>query len=571
VSRAGSIDWLCWPRFDSPACFASILGGPEHGYWRVAPECAAQVTRRYLENGLVLETRFRTSEGTVALTDFMALGEGGGSILRILRGEEGRVPMRFDLLPRFDYGMVVPRLRQLALGGAWRAVAGPDAMILRTKIPVHARDGGLLSEFDIAAGESVAFVLSHVRSHAVMPPAIDPEAALAAAGRWGRGWLGGTKEDLPPVIRRSLLTLKALIHAPTGAMVAAPTTSLPEQPGGTRNWDYRYCWLRDTAWAMQTLLHAGITAEPRAWITWLRRTLAGRPEDIGVLYGLGGERRVPEWEADWLPGYNGASPVRIGNEAAGQLQLDVAGEVIDMLYQARCHGIPLEAGEWSMQRRIVDHLDSIWTEPDEGIWEVRGGRRHFTFSKIMAWVAFDRAIRSAEQFSLSAPLERWRETRARIHDLVCEHGFDAAQNAFTQSFNTPHLDASLLLLPSLGFLPAHDPRVAGTIAAIERGLMVDGLVQRYDTRSGRDGLPPGEGTFLACSFWLVEAMAQVGRVEEAERMFDRLLGLANDLGLLAEEYDPLTGCQLGNFPQAMTHTALVQAALTLAGTRVPVA
>ncbi|WP_283949659.1 glycoside hydrolase family 15 protein [Limobrevibacterium gyesilva] len=566
VGRDGAIDWLCWPRFDSPACFAALLGTPGHGRWRIAPADAhPRIHRRYRDGTLVLETLFATPDGEVALVDFMPPGLGSSSVIRLVQGRRGRIPMRMHLLPRFDYGAVTPWITPLPDGSGLRAIAGPDMAVLRTTLPLDQRDGATTAAFTISAGETATFVLTYAASHLRPPVAVDPAAALTATEVFWSGWstrctYHGCYRD---AVLRSLVTLKALTHAPTGGIVAAPTTSLPEQPGGSRNWDYRYCWLRDASLTLQALLHAGYTEEARAWIGWLQRSVAGRPDQLRILYGLAGERRVPEWEADWLPGYQGARPVRIGNGAAGQLQLDVFGEVSDTLHLARTSFLGGDPHAWDLQRQLVEHLETVWHLPDEGIWEVRGGRRHFTFSKIMAWVALDRAIASAETFALPAPLDRWRALRTRIHDTVCAEGFDRTLNSFTQSFGTRDLDASLLLIPQLGFLPAGDPRVAGTIAAIERTLLTDGLVRRYDTNTGQDGLPPGEGAFLACSFWLAEAMARQGRMDEARTLFERLLALCNDVGLLAEEYDPATRTQLGNFPQALTHAALIRAALVL--------
>lgn len=571
MSRAGSVDWLCWPRFDSPACFAALLGEPRHGRWLIAPRSAATAaTRHYRDGSLVLETVFATPTGEVALIDFMPVGGHGTSLVRIVEGRRGRVPMRLDLVLRFDYGAVVPWVSRLPGGTGLQAVAGPDRVVLHS--PIRLRGEGLTTtaRFVVAAGESLAFTLSHAASHEPLPAPRDPSAALEETQDFWARWHAHGRALCPPggpseaLVRRSLLTLKALTHAPTGGMVAAPTTSLPEQPGGTRNWDYRYCWLRDAALALRAFMPAGYYDEARAWRDWLHRALAGSPSQVRVMYGLAGERRLPEWEVEWLPGFQGARPVRVGNGAAGQVQHDLFGVVMQALLDARDGGLPAAPESWSLQRALVDHLAATWEQPDDGIWEVRGGRRHFTFSKVMAWVAIDRSIQAAERHALPAPLAEWRALRRRIHECVCTHGIDPARGCFTQSFGSPALDASLLQLPLLGFLPADDPRVAATVAAIERELMPEGLVLRYDTREAVDGLPPGEGAFLACSFWLVEVYAMQGRRAEAEALFARLAALANDVGLLAEMAEPATGRLLGNFPQAFSHAALISAAARLA-------
>ncbi len=568
VSRSGSIDWLCWPRFDSPACFAALLGDASHGHWRIAPRAAAaSATRGYRDGSLVLETMFATPTGEVALIDFMPVGGAGTSLVRIVEGRRGRVPMRLHLVLRFDYGAVVPWVTRLPDGTGIEAVAGPDRVVLHS--PVRLRGHGLttIARFTVAQGESLAFTLSHAPSHEAPPPPRTASAALEETEdfwtRWNQhGRVAGPHEAL---VRRSLLTLKALTHAPTGGMVAAPTTSLPEQPGGTRNWDYRYCWLRDAALALRAFMPAGYYDEARAWRDWLHRALAGSPRQVRVMYGLSGERRLPEWEVEWLPGFQGARPVRVGNGAAGQVQHDLFGVVMQALLDVREGGLPAGRESWSLQHALIDHLAATWEQPDDGIWEVRGGRRHFTFSKVMAWVALDRSIHAAERHGLKAPLAEWRALRRRVHETVCRHGIDPARGCFTQSFGSAALDASLLQIPLLGFLPPDDPRVAATVAAIERDLMPHGLVLRYDTREAVDGLPPGEGAFLACSFWLVEVYAMQGRRAEAEALFARLAALANDVGLLAEMADPASGRLLGNFPQAFSHAALIAAAARLAG------
>ncbi len=572
VGRDGSVDWLCWPRFDSDACFSALLGQRDHGHWSICPAHGdvRSSQRRYSDGTMVLETLFTTADAEVALIDFMpidpaARAAGQSSLVRLVQGRRGRLAMTMELRLRFDYGITIPWVTRLPDGPGIRAVAGPDMVVLRSAVPLHGRDFTTVAEFAVAAGETVAFVLTHAPSHLPVPPAFDEQESLRATEAFWRQWsercrYRGRYADC---VRRSLLTLKALTFAETGGIVAAPTTSLPEQPGGVRNWDYRYCWLRDATLTLQAFMHAGYFEEAQAWSDWLHRSVAGRGSQVQIMYGLAGERRLDEWVVEWLPGYQGARPVRIGNAASGQLQLDVYGEVMDAMHEARAGGLETAPDSWGMQRQLVSHLETIWQSPDEGIWEVRGGRRHFTFSKVMAWVAFDRAIQFAERLSHAAPLERWREVRARIHAMVCERGFDAKQNSFVQSFDSTALDASLLLIAGLGFLPPEDPRVIGTVAAIERDLMVDGCVQRYRTHEGKDGLPPGEGAFLACSFWLADAYAQQGRIDDARALFERLVGFGNDLGLLAEEYDPRSGRQLGNFPQAFTHTALIRTALVL--------
>jgi GH15 family glucan-1,4-alpha-glucosidase len=543
-----------------------VLGTREHGQWRIAPrEPATCVTRRYRDNTLVLETVFTTPAGEVALIDFMPPGGACSSVVRLVAGRRGDVAMDMHLVLRFDYGATVPWVTRLAEGGGLRAIAGPDMAVLRTTAPLQGRDLTTVSQFSVAAGETVAFVLTHGPSHLPPPPPLDPIAALAETEAFWTAWSARCAYHGPyrDAVMRSLIVLKALIYAPTGGIVAAPTTSLPEQLGGIRNWDYRYCWLRDASLTLQALMNAGYFDEARAWGDWLQRSVAGSPEQIRVMYGLAGERRLPEWEVGWLPGYQGARPVRIGNAASEQVQLDAYGEVLNALHSAATGGVHEAPESWDLLRLLVEHLETIWHLPDEGIWEVRGGARQFTHSKIMCWVALDRAIALAEHFALPAPLQRWQALRAEIHETVCREGFDTARNSFTQSFGAPELDASLLLIPQFGFLPADDPRVSGTVAAIERGLLADGFVRRYDSATAGDGLPAGEGAFLACSFWLVDAYALLGRIDDARALFERLLGLRNDLGLLAEEYDPLAGRLLGNFPQAFSHTALVRTAFRL--------
>lgn len=567
VSRGGSIDWLCWPNFDSPSCFAALLGAPEHGRWVIAPaDRQVSVRRHYRDATLVLETIFTTAEGEVAVIDFMPHGAAHSCVLRLVEGRRGTLRMQMRLTPSFFYGTTAPWITHLDDGTGVRAIGGPDLVTLRTSTPVHVHEYTVNADFTVGAGETVPFSLTYTASHAPLPPPVDANAALEATETYWRGWSerGHYQGRYKTAVQRSLLTLKALCHLPTGSMVAAPTTSLPESPGGTRNWDYRYCWLRDSALVVRAMLDAGHTAEALSWCEWLHRSIAGRPDDVHILYSITGRRRIPEWEAEWLPGYQGARPVRIGNAAAAQLQLDVFGEVLDTLHAAREAGAAADH-IWPLEHGLVEHLETIWRHPDEGIWEVRGGPRHFTFSKVMAWVAFDRAITSAEKFGLPAPLDRWRRIRKAIHDEVCAQAFDPQHNSFMQSFGGKEFDASVLLVDALGFLPSDDPRMRGTVRAIEQNLVTGEFVRRYDTAGTVDGLPPGEGAFLPCSFWLVDAYARQGQREKAEALFERLLSLANDVGLLAEEYDPSIGHLVGNYPQGFSHAGLVGSALTLIG------
>ena len=568
IARDGSVDWLCWPRFDSGACFAALVGTPEHGRWLIAPaaDAATHTTRRYRGDTLILETDYESADGAVTVVDFMPPGDGWSELVRIVVGRRGTMKMRMELVLRFDYGFSIPWVTQLAReDGGMKAIAGPDTVVLRTPVPLAGKNLHTLAEFTVSAGERVPFALGYTPSHLRPPPARDPLSMLARTENHWLEWSARcqVKGRYAAAVRRSLITLKALAYEPTGGIVAAPTTSLPEQLGGTRNWDYRYCWLRDATITLLALMRGGYYDEARAWRTWLGRVMAGSPEQIQIMYGIAGERRLPEMTLDWLPGYQGARPVRIGNNAANQLQLDVFGEVMAALHLARVGGLQADDTVWSVQCTLLDHLEKIWQEPDEGIWETRGGRRHFTFSKVMAWVAFDRAIKSAEMFHLPGALERWHALRERIHADVCANAWNPRLQAFTQSYGSDELDASVLLLPLLGFLPPTDPRVVGTVAAIERDLLHDGLVLRYRTTEYDDGLPPGEGTFLACSFWLVDNYALLGRIDEAHRLFNRLLSLSNDLGLLAEEYDPAARRLVGNFPQAFSHVALVHTAMNL--------
>ena len=567
ISREGSVDWLCWPRFDSGACFAALLGDDTHGSWRIAPAGDGPVTRtrRYRDGTLILETDHETPDGAVTVIDFMPPGGNRTELVRIVEGKRGAVPMSMKLTLRFDYGLSVPWVTRLPHGDGIKAIVGPDTVVLRTPVRLRGENMHTQAEFTVSAGERIPFVLSHSASHQRLPPATEAFAALERTERHWSDWIAkcGVTGRYAEPIRRSLITLKALAYEPTGGIVAAPTTSLPERLGGSRNWDYRFCWLRDATITLLALMRCGFYDEARAWRIWLERALAGSPEQAQILYGVAGERRVPEMELDWLPGYEGARPVRVGNQAVGQLQLDVYGEVMNALHLARVGGLHADEAAWSLQRVMLDHLEKIWAEPDEGLWEVRSGPRQFTFSKVMAWVAFDRAIRSAEQFKLSGPIDRWRTLRERIHADVCAKAWNEERRTFTQVYDGDELDASLLLLPLLGFLPPSDPRIASTMEAIERDLTFDGFVRRYRTHKVDDGLPPGEGTFLACSFWMVDNLALQGRMDEARARYERLVGLANDLGLLSEEFDPQTKRFTGNFPQAFSHVALVHTGLNL--------
>ena len=568
VSRHGCIDWLCFPRFDSGACFAALLGDEENGRWSLQPASGITSTeRRYRGDTLVLETELACDEGVVRLIDFMPPRGEAPDVVRIVEGVEGTVPMKMRLSIRFDYGSIVPWVRRREEGV--HAVAGPDALFLATPVDLVGRNFHTEADFDIAPGERVPFVLTWYPSNRPSPERVDAEQALVDTESFWREWVtdcvhvGRFREPLV----RSLVTLKALTYAPTGGIVAAATTSLPEALGGVRNWDYRYCWLRDATLTLLALVRAGYEDEARAWRDWLLRAIAGRPGEVQIMYGIAGERRLTELELEWLDGYEGSRPVRIGNAASGQLQLDVYGEVADALYHARQAGIGASPDAWALNKKLLEWLEDGWRQPDEGIWEVRGPRRHFVHSKVMAWVAFDRAVRSVEEYEREGPVDRWRQLRDEIHDDVCREGFSEKLGAFTQSYGMDRLDASLLMIPLVGFLPADDERVVGTVAAIERELVEDGLVARYradEENTGVDGLPPGEATFLPCSFWLAQVYAMQGRLDEAETLFERLLGLRNDLGLLSEEYDVEAGRLVGNFPQAFTHLTLVDAALTLA-------
>jgi GH15 family glucan-1,4-alpha-glucosidase len=569
IGRDGSVDWLCWPRFDSDACFAALLGGPEHGCWRVAPrDGQPAIRRRYRPDSLVLETLFETPDGGQALvTDCMPIRDGMSQLVRLVTGIAGRVSFRSDLALRFGYGANIPWVTQLPDGGGIRAVAGPDMAVLRTPVALRGEDFRTIGDFEVAAGESVSFVLSYASSTAPLPNPTDVPAAIAATDEAWRNWAAQCRPAgrWSDAVRRSAITLKAMTYAPTGGIVAAATTSLPEAIGGPRNWDYRICWLRDATLTLLALLNAGYREEAVAWRDWLLRAAMGSPSQVQVMYGLSGERNLREWELDWLPGYENSRPVRIGNAAYQQQQHDVFGQLLDALHQGRRHGIPFSKDAWALQCALLDHVERVWRDPDYGIWEVRSGPEHFVHSKVMAWAAVDRAVRDVEAFGLDGPLDRWRALRKEIHEDVCTHGYDRELGTFVRAYGSRAMDASLLLLPAIGFLPAEDPRIRATLAAIEERLQCDGMVRRYDVAEAPDGIAGGEGAFIPCSFWLVEALAMDGRREEAERLFEHLLGLCNDVGLLAEEYDPAAHRQLGNFPQAFSHVALMNAAHLLAG------
>ncbi|MGA2814715.1 MAG: glycoside hydrolase family 15 protein [Xanthobacteraceae bacterium] len=571
VSRDGSIDWFCCPRFDSDACFAALLGSREHGRWSIAPRAEASVTRRYRPNTLVLETHFETEEGAATLIDFMPPGDRHSTIMRLLVGTRGKVTMGTELILRFGYGAVVPWVTRLE-DGSLRAIAGPDMVVLRTPVHLHGADMTTVGEFTINKDDTIPFVLSYLPSHLPLQAPFDPMTALHDTETFWQDWSAKCRPAGPwsEAVLRSMITLKALTYAPTGGIVAAPTTSLPEQLGGERNWDYRFCWLRDATLVLLGAMNAGYYEEAQAWRDWLLRAVAGSPDQLQIMYGIAGERRLTEWIAPWLPGYENSAPVRIGNAAHSQLQLDVFGEIMDVHYQARRSGLSTNESGWAVQLAFLEHLKKIWQEPDEGIWEVRGAPRHFTHSKVMAWVAYDRSIKSAETFGLEGPLDEWRKLRDEIYAEVCAKAFDNELGTFVQSYGSKQLDASLLLMPCVGFLPVSDPRVVGTITAIERRLLRDGFVMRYETEQTDDGLPPGEGAFLACSFWLVDVCVLQGRVADAERMFRRLIALRNDVGLLSEEYDLRLKRLVGNFPQAFSHMALVNTAYNLTRAEKPV-
>ncbi len=572
VGRDGSIDWLCWPAFDSDACFASLLGTPKNGRWLIAP--AAEVTktaRRYLDNTLILETRFETADGIVALIDFMPPRGNASDVVRLVRGVRGRVKLRMQLVIRFGFGADIPWVRRTE-DGALLAICGADMTVLRTPVETRGEDLTTVADFEVGEGETIPFVLTYGPSHLPVPAPIDPAQALQETEEYWTEWCShctyrGVHGDL---VMRSLITLKALTYGPTGGIVAAPTTSLPEKLGGARNWDYRFCWLRDATFTLLALMNSGYTEEASCWHNWLLRAVAGSPANMQIMYGIMGQRRLLEWEAGWLPGYEGAQPVRIGNAAHAQLQLDVYGELIDAFHQSRVAELKLDDGSWALERTVLKHLAEVWDQPDHGIWERRGDGRHYVSSKVMCWVGFDRGIKSAEKFGFEAPLERWRALRDFIHRDVCEKGFDPAQNTFVESYGSQLLDASILLLPSVGFLPASDPRVRGTLDAIERHMMRDGFVLRHDPREISDERQPIEGAFLACSLWLADAWVLAGELAKAQALFDRVVAVANDLGLLAEEFDSGEGRQTGNFPQALTHIALINTAHNISEATKPV-
>lgn len=568
VGRDGAIDWLCLPNFDSPACFAALLGGEAAGQWRLGPAAGGVATRRrYRRDTLILETEWDTSDGTVRLIDFMPPRGGQADVVRIVEGVSGRVPMRMALRLRFDYGHIVPWVRRD--GEYLAAVAGPDAVWLHTRAPIHGEDLATIAEFEVSAGQRVPFVLTHAPSHLPRPEPAQPERALAGTERFWDDWIGRCRYEgrWAAEVRRSLVLLKALTYAPTGGIVAAATTSLPEHIGGSRNWDYRYCWLRDATFTLQALLGTGYIDEATAWREWLVRAVAGDPAELKIMYGLDGSRRLPEQELSWLSGYENSQPVRIGNAAAEQFQLDVWGEVLDGLHLGREAGLEVDHTAWDLQRALLDYLEGHWRDPDNSLWEVRGPRRHFVHSKVMAWAGVDRAIHSVVNHGLHGPAQQWRVLRDQIHADVCANGFDVQRNTFTQYYGSQSLDAALLLIPRVGFLPWNDPRVIGTVEAVQQELDHHGLLFRYQTEHGVDGLPGAEGAFLACTFWLADALHGIGRTGEAVSLFVRLLALRNDVGMLSEEYDHVSGRQLGNTPQAFSMVGLINTARELSGAR----
>ena len=569
VGRDGSIDWLCWPAFDSDACFAALLGTHRNGRWLISPaEEVIKSTRRYWDNTLILETRFETANGIVALIDFMPPRGKASDVVRLVRGVAGKVKLQMQLVIRFDFGIDIPWVRRTE-DGSLLAIAGQDMAVLRTPVETRGEDLTTVAGFEVSEGEMIPFVLTYGPSHLPLPEPIDPAQALRDTEDFWTEWCShctyaGEHRDL---VMRSLITLKALTYAPTGGIVAAPTTSLPEKLGGQRNWDYRFCWLRDATFTLLALMNSGYTEEALAWHNWLLRAAAGWPANMQIMYGITGQRRLLEWEADWLLGYEGARPVRVGNAAHAQLQLDVYGELLDAFHQSRVAELKLADETWALGRAVLEHLEKVWDQPDHGIWERRGEGKHYVTSKMMTWVAFDRGIKSAERFALDAPLDRWRSLRDEICRDVCENGFDPEQNAFVESYGSKLLDASILLMPCVGFLSASDPRVRGTIAAVEKYMMWDGFVLRHDPREVSDEKPPIEGAFLACSLWLADAYVLAGEVGKAQALFERVAAVANDLGLLAEEYDPGVGRQTGNFPQALTHIALINTAHNISDAR----
>jgi GH15 family glucan-1,4-alpha-glucosidase len=565
VARDGSIDWLCLPRFDSPACFAALLGTPEHGRWQIAPATPEirAVRRRYRPGTLVVETEYETETGAVRLIDCMPIRSETPTVVRVVEGTRGQVAMSLDLVVRLDYGSLVPWVRRTS-DGIW-AIGGASALRLRTPVALRGERFHTVAEFTVAAGQRVPFALNWYPSCDPEPPAVDFSTAIEATERWWRAWSERCTYDgrWRDAVVRSLITLKALTYARTGGLVAAATTSLPERLGGVRNWDYRYCWLRDATFALYALMTGGYVDEARAWRGWLLRAIAGKPSQAQILYGVAGERLLPEWEVPWLPGYEQSFPARVGNAATSHFQLDVFGEVADALHYARRVGLEADEDAWQVEGNLVEFVESAWREPDQGIWEVRGPRRPFTHSKVMAWVALDRAVKAVERFRLQGPVERWRAVRAAIHDDVCRNGFDREIGGFVQYYGSKVLDASLLMIPLVGFLPATDPRMLGTVEAIQKHLTSDGLLARYQTTPQLDGLPPGEGAFLACTFWLADNLALQGRHAEALALFERLLDLRNDVGLLSEQYDPVERRLVGNFPQAFSHVGLINTACNL--------
>lgn len=570
VGKNGSIDWLCFPRFDSPACFASLLGEPENGRWLIAPvEEPVRIRRHYRDGTLILETDFETESGAVTLIDCMPIRTDRPDLVRQVVGKRGRVRMRSELIMRFDYGSVVPWVRRTEDGLV--AIAGPDLLRLHSDVPFHGENFKSVAEFDISVGQRASFVLTWSPSHLLNHHRVDAEDAIEQTEAFWKEWSSRCTYQgrYHEAVLRSLITLKALTYSPTGGIVAAATTSLPEQLGGVRNWDYRICWLRDATFTLYALMMNGYFEEAKAWREWLLRSVAGRPEQLNIMYGLAGERRLTELDLPWLSGYEKSAPVRIGNAAHAQFQLDVFGEVMDALHLARSSGLQTTTDAWRVERTLLEHLEKVWIEPDEGIWEVRGPRQHFTHSKLMAWVALDRAIKDCERYHLEGPLDRWRTLRQTIHDEICAKGFSRERNAFVQSYGSRELDGSLLVMPLVGFLPPEDPRVRGTLAAIERDLMWHGFLLRYRTESNVDGLPAGEGTFLLCTFWFADNLVLQGREAEAKQIFERLLSIRNDVGLLAEQYEPTLKRQLGNFPQAFSHIGLINTARNLTQAECP--
>jgi GH15 family glucan-1,4-alpha-glucosidase len=573
VSRDGSIDWLCWPAFDSDACFAALLGDRHNGRWQIAPsDDITTISRCYRGDTLILETRFESTSGVVTMIDFMPPRGMASDIVRLVRGERGRVKLRMELVIRFGFGVNIPWVKR-AEDDSLLAICGPDMTVLRTPIKTRGEGMTTVAEFEVSEGETIPFVLTYGPSHLPIPPPIDHGQALSDTETFWSEWSGRCTYDGAhrALVMRSLITLKALTYAPTGGIVAAPTTSLPEKLGGARNWDYRFCWLRDATFTLLALMNSGYTEEASAWHGWLLRAVAGSPADMQIMYGILGQRRLAEWEANWLPGYQAAQPVRIGNAAHAQLQLDVYGELMDVFHQSRVAQLKLDDGSWDMECGLLAHLAKIWDRPDSGIWERRGPPKHYVSSKVMTWVAFDRGIKSAERFDFKAPLLHWKALRDEIHRDVCANGFDAKQNCFVESYGSQLLDASILMLPSVGFLPPRDPRVLGTLQAIETHLIQDGFVMRHDPREISDERQPIEGAFLACTLWLADAYVLAGELAKARALFDRVVAVANDLGLLAEEFDAVAKRQTGNFPQALTHIALIATAQNLAAAEKPAA